>query len=54
MMVDADRVAIVLTQLMSELDEEVSRGNPGTRLDGATAAMERLRAEGLVLPESEG
>jgi len=53
-MVDGDRVTVVLSQLIAELEDAVSRGNPGTRLDGATAAMERLRAEGLIMTDEEG
>jgi hypothetical protein len=48
---DAERVAISLSQLLDELRVQSEGGTDrGGRVDGAQAAYERLRNEGLAGP----
>lgn len=48
-MTDAERVALTLSQLIAELRNQEDT-DVGTRIDGAQAAYERLRNEGLAGP----
>lgn len=48
-LVDAEQVALVMHTLVAELNAADDEGVPGTRVDGAMAAFERLRNEGLLV-----
>lgn len=46
--VDTRLVGDVLTDLLVELTASVAAGDTGNRLDGASAALDRLRSTGLA------
>ena len=55
-LVEAEAVGAALDQLIDELEVQTADGGggTGTRIDGAVAALERLRNDGLaIIPTPE-